>query len=201
MLNNIIYGNCIICDKKTNLRCGYCHIPYYCSVNCKLNDFDNHKILCRTSLQEYCKNLVNLHKDGCMTRLCGDFTINISSPHHILKINNKETLIQIRKIWHDLFCAICGDHIFLESFHVLYNILEFNFNDKLIQYSRCDKCILLNKYICTETFNDSKQCYIDYKKKLILFIFIIKNNLPKELINLIIKICISINCCKIYFIL
>ena len=192
-------ADCVICSSITMLKCSICKLTYYCSETCRLKDFDNHKILCRKSLPEYCKNIVKLRKE--FSNIHGfNLMIGLSNIVHILIYDNNQHIISMRAPLSIKFCAICGNDIGYTSLNKV--LISFKDGDnQIIEYERCDQCIISNYYLCKTTLCNTSTCslhhHTQYKKNILLFMLTTKKNfdaIPKDIIYIILTICNKIKC-------
>lgn len=195
--DHVVYreSECIVCSKKTTMRCGECKLVYYCRRDCILFDWLNHKKICRKTLPEVLKAIYQEHtKRKCIDRLCKD-QISISRHEHVF---SKNYFIRIRKLFNDNrhFCCTCGKDIIYAG--PTFDLACFTTKDgHKIEYYRCTECIGKYYLLCPFSFYSSHLCINNHLNTIIQFGLGIKFNypsIPKEIIILIFQFCLTMKC-------
>jgi len=177
-------GRCV--QSLNLLLCKGCRLVSYCSRECQRLDWMMHKEVCHTSLPLRLKGVYRTQKDHGVSPL-----INLS--HRENSVGGFSDYYRVsafdgQEAW---YCALCGAKTTVGTGYIYFEIDGLH-----VSYFRCHDCLAENKVICEKTFTETGACLLSNCGKVLLFTAFSDTTLMPELIKLVIRLFISLGCCK-----
>lgn len=148
------------CNNKTNMLCNRCRRGYYCSKECQVNDWKNHKAFCFYKLSDCLLNVFKLYNENKHKYPVTCLSFSDPKPLWFIEQYNQTRLLRKENLIFfshtNLFCIICEKYIY----DLGYSNVSFIKDGKTVRYIRCIKCATYNDILCEKTFMGKKKCHV-----------------------------------------
>jgi len=175
------------CKSHNLLRCMRCKLVSYCSRECQRKDWIIHKEVCHTSLPLRLKGVYRVRRDYA-DYVC----VNISYCANSVNLLNETHYVSAfgaqKQGW---CCAVCGTKVYdMPRDHQV----SFETGGHRLDYFRCNECCTTEKVICETSFEETGACLLNNYGKVLLFTTFAKTTLIPDLIELVLRLFISLGC-------